>query len=175
MRAAKTFDDVEEAWTQFLQEIQAAWNKLELLKKVGPPALDGWIGQQIGTRRTDPLLSYLHHARNCHDHSLQDISARHSGGISISAPLGAPLHIRSLRVRGDGTFEYDGSPAVIQYHAPRFELLKVLDRGKWFDPPTTHLGKTLESPSAESIGDLALSFYKSLADEADTRFFTQPS
>src|SRR5687768_14870032 len=108
MRAAKTFDDVEEAWAHFLQEIQAAWNKLELQKKVAPPAFNGWIGKQIATRRAHPLLSYIHHARNCHDHSLQDTSARHSGGISISAPPGAPVHIRSMRIWGDGTFEYDG-------------------------------------------------------------------
>lgn len=169
MRTAGSFEAYEAAWRQFLQEINKVWKKVELECKKNSK-FKAWRVKYVELRKTDPLLCYLHHARNSEEHTLTEITKRVAGSLAISAPPETGvLHIRSLRVDADGTLEYDGSPAVFQVTQPSVELDRVLDRGNWYEVPAAHLGNSLLRKDPISLADLGLKFYAEYISAAEQK------
>ena len=72
MRSSTTLEDMEEAWTDFLIAVSAIYSKLEQGAK-GNSKSEGWFGRKKRERRKDPLLKYLHAARNSNEHGIERI------------------------------------------------------------------------------------------------------
>jgi hypothetical protein len=63
LRSATTVEDAEEAWTDFLLAASTIYSKLEQGSK-GYAKTEPWFGKKKKERKDDPLLRYLHYARN---------------------------------------------------------------------------------------------------------------
>jgi hypothetical protein len=146
------FAAFESDWREFLQKIERVWNKIQAAVCQYP----GWrkIESEINRLRSeDPLLSYLRHARNADEHSIQNVASDWDGRLRASQ-IGAT----SVRVEWD------------PWDRP---LLPVKNRGVLYQPPREHLGMDftdrLKKGTAEPIvvADLALHFYKNLLDRVN--------
>jgi hypothetical protein len=169
MERANSFEAYEFAWRQFLQELNKIWKKVELECKKHPK-FSGWRSKYADLRKTDPVLSYLLHARNSDEHTLTEITKRTPGSISIlPPPETGSVYIRSLTVH-QGRIEYDGSPAIFQVTNPSVQLERVFDRGVWYDVPTQHLGNELRDTSPHGVAQSAIAFYADYVAGAEKTF-----
>ncbi len=50
------------------------------------------------------------------------------------------------------------------------KLVRFRNRGKWYEPPKTHLGKPLLSVHPVDVAKLGLAFYSAFINEASFRF-----
>ena len=136
--------ELEDAWSAFLIRVERMWNKL----LAGGSGLPGWqvieseVSQQ---RKTDPLLRYVHHARNAGEHTIQEFSVDWKG----------PITIENLT-----STSYTASwPS---WDRP---LLAVRDRGVTYEPARDHLGTSFceklgkGMPEPYVVAEMALRFY----------------
>src|SRR3977135_1049935 len=72
VRAATTLEASEEAWTDYLVAVSAIYSKLEQGAKSDPKSRQ-WFGGKKKERRGDPLLRYLHAARNSNEHGIERV------------------------------------------------------------------------------------------------------
>ena len=173
MRSSKSFAEYEEGWKAFLTAIEKAWAKLELAAKSSTNSkCRAWLGGFAASRRTDPLLRYIKHARNVDHHTLAETVNFRPQQLAVKVPGGpGVVHIEKLEI-GRGKIEYKGShPLQVEYSPPQLALQPVKDRGDWYNPPTQHLGVALKSPDPISVAEHALKFYKDVVDEAASKFF----
>jgi hypothetical protein len=90
IRNARTFKEFEPAWTDFLLAFNSIFGILEKGAKTWPKS-EHWFGQIKGERRTDPMLSYLRHARNADEHGVHSVVERRlSGGITFGDQPAGP-------------------------------------------------------------------------------------
>lgn len=174
---ATDFAKAEKAWTDLLLAVSGFYAKLATAKKDGPAKV--WFAKVKEERRTDALLSYIHHARNSDEHGLEDTTMRVAGG---SATFGFrepydpdKLEGKSFRVGKDirGHVRIDQfDPEVFEvkhYEKPTLVLVAVKhshERGKMVPPPTEHLGSKLEDQSPPAVGAKAVAYLESLLVEA---------
>ena len=64
------FSDFEREWEDFLVRLDKAWKRANLASQ-GLPRFSHWTSRYSKLRKTDPLLKYLHQARNSSEHALQ--------------------------------------------------------------------------------------------------------
>jgi len=149
----------ESDWREFLQKIERVWNKTQ----AAVCKLPGWqrIESAVTTLRSeDPLLSYLHQARNADEHSLQNVASDWDAKLRTSQ-----VDTNSVRVEWD------------PWDRP---LLPVKNRGVMYPPPRVHLGvnfaNRLKKGTAEPIvvADMALHFYKNLLDRVINEVLLRP-
>ena len=135
--------ELEDAWSLFLMHTERLWNKLFASGR----GLSGWqnIESEVNQlRKTDPLLCYVHHARNVTEHTIQEFAADWNG----------PLKVEPTQ---------DG--ATISWPPWDRPLLPVLDRGQTYPPPAEHLGSSITEkfgkglPQSYVVGEFALRFY----------------
>lgn len=75
LATAKSYEEQEDAWEDFILAVNGIYSKLEQGTKNGGKS-GGWYGRKKHDRKKDLLLSYLHFARNAHEHGLQRVTAR---------------------------------------------------------------------------------------------------
>ena len=170
MRESRSFADFEEGWKAFLTALEKAWAKLELAAKHSNNSrFQPWAGPYAKLRRTDPLLKYLRHARNADHHTLSDSVNFSPQKLTVKVPGGpGPVYIERLEMR-KGRIDYKGShPLEMDYAAPRLELLRVKDRGEWYNPPNQHLGRPLTAQDPLAVAEQGLAFYRAAIDDAAT-------
>lgn len=172
MKEASSLDDFESAWRSYLASVNRVWSKLEALAKKTAGRFQPWLGERSTVRKEDMLLRYLLHARNSDEHTLTEVVERRAPSMGITAgPTGAAL-VRSLRIRADGTVEFDGEGSLaITFRPERVVLARVLDRGEWYDAPTHHLDRPLLSVEPLHVAELGLRYYTAIVEEADRDFF----
>lgn len=168
MSQSDSFESMESEWKAFLAAIERAWAKIELGGSlIGSKRFQPFLGRYASFRRSDQLLRYLKHARNADTHTLAESVSFTPQTVSVrpTAP-GKPLLIRRLEVRGDSVhFDGDGTLA---YSPPKIECLRVKDRGKWYNPPSEHMGLKLSRNDPIAVAEAGLTFYEStLADLTD--------
>jgi hypothetical protein len=170
IKASHDFPSFSSAWTDFLLAANGIYTALELGATENARARQ-WFGRKKAERRTDPLLRYVHQARNADEHGLEPI-AEHVGG-SLAIGVSGPGFARGIRL--DGSLEtglrvqsLDGLPVRIQQTFPHPKLITVHDSrfGDSFDPPTSHLGNDLPNDSPFTVASFALAYLSSLVDEA---------
>lgn len=132
--------------------LNAAFLKLEKGAR-GCGKSEGWINRHKNTRRTDPLLAYLHQARNVDEHGLEPVSRATPGRIVPRAEGGA-----------------------IIVSIGRIHLVEVVDDryGDRFPVPRSHLGKPIDpmTPFADrdigpwETGKLGLEYIRAMLMEA---------
>jgi hypothetical protein len=175
LKASKDWASFESAWTRLLTALNAVYSILEQSCR-GAPTSERWFANAKKQRKTDEVLSYLHHARNVNDHGISEVLQQQPGGIGINASggRGSPMYIERLAVRADGTIEelrghsLDGSPLQITHYPARVGLVPVRDRGVDYEPPTSFLGEKLEDPSPVNVATQVLEFMVFLFSDAET-------
>jgi hypothetical protein len=174
IEASRDFQSFEPAWTDFLTATNSIYSILEQSSK-GDVRDRQWFGGKKRERREDPLLQYVHQARNADEHGAEPVSAYEPGGFFIGK-RGESVHIKRMVTGPSGVQEIslepvDGALPTIGLIVPRVKLVPVRDEryGDTFNPPTEHLGRPLDDTSAKGVAALALRFHEALVDEAESR------
>ncbi len=170
VRESKSFDEFEHAWTDFLLATNAIW---EILKATcrGHPTNEPWFGIQLNKQRKDPLLQYMHQARNSDEHGLEPVTAMRGGSLEIK---GNNIVIEGLHMSGRTITiqKMQGvKPGDVTVRQPHVALVTVRNSkfGDTFDPPQEHLGQKIENPTPLTVGALFLTFMEGLVEEASLR------
>jgi hypothetical protein len=129
--AAKSYADAEVAWTDFILSASNIFNKLEQGAK-GNGESTGWYGRQKDMRGKDPVMRYLHHARNSDEHGLQLVTLRQLDGSQNQAFGERTDWI--VRAVDEKTGEL-GEPHQAWMYGPHLKLAPVRDRGVLYEPP----------------------------------------
>lgn len=173
IQAARSYPEFEDAWYQFLVAANSADAILEatsIKDNISQP----WFGGKIRQRKKDPLLNYMHQARNSDEHGIESVTEHVPGSIGISA-IGGSLHIRQLTftehgIVGDFDTSNGGTP--VFKHTPAHARLITVKNDKFsdsFDPPTKHLGQPLSDISPQAVAALWLAYLEDLTAESEAR------
>jgi hypothetical protein len=148
----ESFPQSEQAWRDFLSQACRVYNYLEAGSQ-GCRKSNPWYGKVKHDRNKDPLLRYLHHARNADEHSLQDVKPPLTA-LSISPdPITEPgLQTISITV-GYG------------------HLVPITDSGVKYDVPKEHQGKSLTDTKLLTAAQLSLDYLEGIINDAK-RFAT---
>lgn len=168
------------AWSDFLIQANVIMLKLEEGAK-GHGKSEYWFGRLARTRRLDPLLSYIHHARNADEHTLaagptgvgRVAGAVHPAGfqfglmIDDNHPPVAPGRVETWEVipgawrklEDNGGWEAAVTPTTLW-------LKPVHQRGRDYDPPGSHLGNVIGGHPPE-VAQLAIAFFESAIADAE--------
>lgn len=170
------FRPYERAWSQFLSQVSRFYSKLEQGAK-GCSKSEPWFGKKKHDRRTDKLLSYLHHARDSDEHGIDYITQLKADASVIEFPEAQEVSINMwIKRNSDGTLDIRDpqvrTPAGVfddvVHQNPRVELVTVHDRrfGNSFDPPAEHLGKALEDNGPEHVAEVVMQYFDEMLEEA---------
>jgi len=170
LSAAGCFEEAEDAWRDFLLSSAGVYSKLESASKRDNQSRL-WFNKKKEERRTDPVLRYLHHARNSDEHTTERVLSRYAdtGPIWGQKPRFGqriPVQIQQLDPL---TNEPIGTATEGFYSGSTIKLTNVKDRGVVYDIPQSHLGKMIpffEEP--RDIALLALTYLEALVAEAET-------
>lgn len=118
------------------------------------------------------LLRYLKQARDADNHSIQELAEFVPGGVGLNFANGSGGYIHHLEIINGVITRYEGDPMIATSYPARVSAMKVLNAGKWYNPPTSHLNNPVASSDPRVLGDMGINFYESFIDEAEARFFT---
>ncbi|MCU7872605.1 MAG: hypothetical protein KZQ91_07650 [Candidatus Thiodiazotropha sp. (ex Lucinoma borealis)] len=172
MIAYKKVSEVESAWQDFLFRLERIW---EISRKRHEK--QRWFSKVYGPyaslRKKDPLLKYLKQARNAETHTIvSTLDAPIS--ITVRDKNGRPFNvdkIKSTMDKTDLTIDIDSSDKEYEFEADAYRETPVVTRFKsrkdWYNPPTTHLGKVIDTKCPITIGNLGLDFCQKFLDEVN--------
>ena len=163
--SARSYQDFESAWSDFLLAASGVYSKLEQGSKGHGPS-EAWFGRRKHERKGDPLLSYLHHARNADEHGIEPISKFDEGSWAIGGGGHYQLDAKTdLKVT-----HISGPPPTLTIQPSRVTLVRIKDTrfGDYFDPPTEHLKIPLDDQSPVAVARLALKYLDSMISDAAT-------
>lgn len=169
MAAAASLDEYEEHWKEFLRRVERCWNKAHAHYGKSPK-WNGWQGRIDRLRRTDPLLSYLVNARGAEEHTVNEITTRHPGGIGINPAEGNSLYIERMEVNNGVISVRSPQKIKVDFIPARMGLLPVTNRGRTYGTPTLHLGNTIDPQNVQAVAGMALAFYEQVLREAEAFF-----
>ncbi len=159
-----------QAWSDFLSQASRIYSKLEQGAK-GCKTSEPWFGRMKAERKLDPLLAYIHHARNSDEHGLDYVVAETGSSLIGTMAEGATeFHMAAevmldatgkLHVRNPQTKTPDAVTSV-ELTEPRMELATVKDRGNNFEPPELHLGRPIVFNSPPAVAKLAVDYLASM-------------
>jgi hypothetical protein len=162
MKNSKQPDTFHQAWSEFLSAAHRIFSKLEQGAKTNGTS-GAWFGRRIHERRTDPLLAYIHHARNSDEHGLAELSRVE--GRKLGAPYVESVFTLGTLGRGPRRVA-DVTMIPIEIDPASAKMFPIVDRGCTYDPPTEHLGKKIDNPSPITVGELTLAFLETMVAEA---------
>lgn len=169
LRSSRNHSDFEEAWTNFLLAHNAIFTILEQSAKHSPQSRQ-WYGRKKNERRKDPLLQYLHQARNADEHGIEPITVDVPGSVNVIGDVygglikfdgqGRPAFF--MEKRPDGTY-----PDVVAIE-PHARLVAVKDErfGDIFQPPKEHAGSPIEDDSPIGVATLSMNYVLAMIEEA---------
>lgn len=173
MRAARNFEEFEDAWQDFLGCLEKSWTKTERACQAFHNRFQPWQGRFKKRRKDDPLLRYLKHARNADEHTLQEIVEHHPGYRTINPAYGNSLYIEHMELRDGQIVSYSGDkPLIVRDYPARLELRRFQDSGALYEPPAYHLGRRLQQRDPISVAESGLRFYTRFVEQAEERFFS---
>ena len=94
LKEADGYEAAEDAWTDFLLAASTIYTKLEQGSKSNNRS-SGWFSRKKKERKDDPLLKYLHRARNSDEHGIERIDER--GGNKHDLMTGEKLKFNERR------------------------------------------------------------------------------
>lgn len=171
MNRAATLDDFERQWKLYLHHVERCFSKATAHFQKSPK-WGGWHGKYVAIRKEDPLLMYLVQARGADEHTVEDIVEKTFSRMTIDAPPGSKtLHIKRLVIKGGAITELDTPGGSIVKHEPaRTRLLPVVNRGRKYEIPTSHLGKKLDPENVPELARIGVEFYRSFLAAAEAFF-----
>jgi hypothetical protein len=127
LKAASNFDEAEEAWSDFLLAASGIYAKLEQGAK-GSRKSAGWFGRQKKARKDNPVLNYLHRARNSDEHGIRRVTKRTSDNYWQGRQLKFGERRKEIFHKVDKeTMETVGAPIPALIKGPFLELTTVHD------------------------------------------------
>jgi hypothetical protein len=156
-----TFD---QHWAQFLSSFNTIFSKLEQgAKKSGRS--NAWFGRLKNLRRNDPLLRYLHHARNQENHGLNNGTSHLPFDlVGLDGNQAKVSRDTSGRLRVDATV---GDKVNLKIVPPRVGLISVRDSNVDYDPPREHLGRPLAELNPVAVAEAAILFIENTINDAE--------
>jgi len=154
----------EAAWLDIIAAFGTLYSKLEQASKATPEATR-WFREKKETRKQDPLLQYMHHARNADEHTL------------VRVATGAQFAVKAVVAEGGGTLgvAYDaaGRPFMVsegmanpKLYENEVMLHTAIDRGVSYQPPTMHMGQHIADTTARAIAPLIVAYAERLLQDA---------
>lgn len=173
--ATQDSDETMDAWDDFLTAFGKVYFKLGEGAKVNGPS-SGWFERKKKFRKDDPLLSYVHQARNSETHGIDDTGEEwfeHSFVGDSNLPfIGLRVPKGGLVGPIMGVLPNGERVPLAAHKTPSVRLVTVYDKkhGVSFGVPTHHLGMPLTyAPIPAYIAGTALEYLKNLLDEAWSR------
>lgn len=179
--AAANLSRQRKAWWEFLLASAAIYEKLKRGAKDSGGATQGWWGRAVRERKDDELLSYIHHARDCAYHGIDEVAESVGGAMQIGPVFitHSPEEDRpssqetDLAANTNQTYYLDGEQMTPQQaqasgffagHHSRLMLVPVTDdRFKdTFYPPKFHLGKAINGMDPFVVGMAAIAHHSLL-------------
>lgn len=158
-------EDQESAWLDLLQHLGTVYSKLEQAAKATPAARK-WFSAKKLERKTDPLLRYLHHARNAGEHTIVRSASKAVWAVTgrmteDGGTLGVALDKLGQPVAyGQGMTEMEFVEQEVMLHA-------ALDRGQYYRPPATHLNQSIKSLTARDVLPYVMAYVEQMIVEAE--------
>jgi hypothetical protein len=155
-------------WSNFVMVTNTVYTKLEQGSK-GNKTREYWYSTKKHIRKKDPLLRYLHVARNSDEHSLELVSGIGMSGRSFHE--GVTVAIDESRRNIKINFEDFPKPEpgakvaelMIAFYPQTATDQRFNDR---FDPPGSNLGQPVADQTASGIVALALDYLEKMIAEA---------
>lgn len=167
LRAAEYFDDAESAWSDFLLAASGIYSKLEQGAK-GYPKSEPWFGKEKNLRKTDPLLRYIHFARNADEHGIERVTEQSLDNLHLK--FNERQHVK-VQAFYENTHEPKGDPLDAVVAGPTLKVVRVYDRrfGDFADPPETHLGAPVHFGHSfpDEVGEVAIRYLRSMIERAE--------
>ncbi|MFM0507636.1 hypothetical protein [Paraburkholderia sp. RL17-373-BIF-A] len=168
MKAKKHPAERAECWQDFLVHLERVWNKAHAHFSKSPK-WSGWRSPYEHLRKTDPLLSYLRHARNADEHTANPISTKTPGGLAINPARGTSLNIHRMEMKGGRVMLKTDAPVRFQIAGGEAVPIPVIDSGVEYLLPTHHRDKPIE-PKFVEMAELAIAFYEDALTKAEAFF-----
>jgi hypothetical protein len=158
---AQGISEVRRAWSRFLMHANRVFSKLEQGSKVG--SSQPWYGRIINERRTDPLLRYVHQARDADEHG--NVILGHDTVIQRTAPK-----VQVLTAPDPIAFGLPdaGSPIGSILDIPELRLLPAKTRSGTYPPPTIHQGQSI-NPSIAPVAEATIAYLAQVIADAKLR------
>lgn len=178
MADTKSLTEFQQAWQDFLFRIERAWETAErsLRNQAG---FQQWFKPYSELRKKDSLLRFLHQARHAETHGISDTVGKPLK-LQLQDKYGRRFDFRGARADlKDGLLTIDVKslhPAQdfnvsVVPTAP--ELVRFRNRGKWYNPPTSHLKNRLTTLHPVDAAKLGLAFYRAFISEAQSWLATK--
>jgi len=176
LKGSQSFEEAQEAWDQFLHTAHRVYPKL----RAGAHETQSWAWfmRKLDDRKTDPLLEYLHQARNSDEHRLDSALLRNPASLLIQAHRGS-VQVDQVQLTADGW--HIGWRAVdqdayitVSRHLAHLELMPVKNANRHtkvetiYPVPKSHRGKPIGGKSAYIVGTLAIIYLEDLLVEAES-------
>lgn len=171
MKNAESFEIFDEEWRDFLSCLEKLWNKTERGCQHIKNKFQPWQGKYTKLRRKDMLLRYLRQARDADNHSIQEVAEFKPGHRTMNFVNPSGGYIKHMKIQNGQIAHYEGDPMIITDHPATIEAVKVKNSGKWYNPPSSHLGQPVISHHPVVIAELGLNFYEQFIQEAEATFF----
>ena len=172
LRSAKNFAAAADFWSELLMEQQRWFTRMQQAFSKGPSS--AWFGKIKASRKSDPFLVYMHHARHADEHGLEDIASQESGWIGIGG--GGDVAITNISLR-DGVLriegEEDGGLLKVEFVPAHLKLHIVENRGVSYHPPlvpSAHHANQMKNATAIEAGEFLLKFIDTTSAEGK-KFF----
>ena len=180
LEAANTLIAVEKAWSDYLIAVAGIYGKLEQGSK-GFGKSEAWFGRKKIERKSDPTLEYLHQARNADEHGIaHGIDAVETIHVIFvkngeNWDILSTMYISSIdgeksRLNNDANVEIrDKEGNLVESHTVithAVQLLKVKNRGKFFQPPEIFSGNRIIDKSPLGVARLCYPFFRQLLRDA---------
>ena len=158
--------DFEEEWSNFLLAYHSIFSSLEQAVK-GCSKSEPWFGRVKHQRRKDPLLAYLHQARNSDEHGIDKV-LHLKKETKFRSPSGDPVMVDISGGKVARVWSPTGALIVATEGAPSVALSTVTDskHGDIFTAPREHLGRPLTDASPLYVAKLALDYAEKILIEA---------
>lgn len=167
-RLASAEDDLggfQDAWSDFLIAANGVYSKLKAGAK-GHGRSEPWFGRHQRLQTKDPLLRYVHQARNADEHGLKFGTAMeatytfHGSGEpkALFSPDGKLLGL-NIRIQA----------AKMSLKSQRPVLVQITNsmHGDTFDPPDSHLGEPIDDPYPVYVAGLTILYLQKMIEEAE--------
>lgn len=173
LESSKDYGNARRHWYDFLLSSNAVFSIIEQGAK-GSSKSETWFGNKKHERKTDPLLSYLHHARNADEHNVPSVTELDRQKM-VLVEDGKPIASIEEMVGNTGKFRSlsdQSSPNLqkvneIRIYPDRAKLIRVGDRGIDYDPPLEHLGSAFDDTGPIAVAGLMIKYIEQMLDEAE--------
>lgn len=169
MTQDQSTEAIQEHWTSFLHALERVWSKSEAAFRKSPK-WQPWSGRFVKQRKEDPLLSYLRNARGAEEHTLEDISTIQAGGYAFNPKTrGSSTYVDMIQIDASGNLTVVGDKSLsVTRINDKVIPTPIKNRGRTYNPPTSHLGRTIDQHDIVKMAEHAITYYSDFLDKAET-------